>query len=128
VKVYAVSRGSYSDYSIVAIFTDEEIAAKHQHEIDPGNEVEAFELVETEPRRIVVYHISNNTYHGRGVEHEWSHTDWDYNRASYKRADVQEYGASTFRALRASGLDQEAVRQAYRDRKARLQAREAGIA
>jgi hypothetical protein len=43
-NVYLVSKGSYSDFRIVAAYTDQEVAKKAQELYDVENEVEALEL------------------------------------------------------------------------------------
>lgn len=122
-KVYLVSRGSYSDYSVQAIFTDPALAEAHRHEVDEANDIEEYELLDEAPTRLTVYSMANNTYQGRGVDHEWSYLAWSYNRGLYKRADVSE-GAW---GLRVVGLDQKAVHKAYHDAKAKRQAVAEGL-
>lgn len=68
--------------------------------------------------------ISDSTYRGRGVDHEWTYLRWSYARSQYRRAEVTEWATG----LLVVGWDQEAVRQAYRERKARRAAGDAGIA
>jgi len=128
-KVYLVTRGSYSDYSVQAVFADKALAEAHRLELSESNEVDEYEVVEHAPQRINIYNVSNDTYHGNDVRHEWSYPAWDYNRPNYKRVEVVEYNSrSGFHAVRVTGLDQKAVRKAYDDRMAQHKAQEAGIA
>lgn len=126
-KVYVVSTGSYSDYNVVAVFADKALAEAHADEIG-GNEVEVYELVDVSPKRITIYNVSNDTYHGRGERHEWTYLSWDYDRDSYRRAEVHEYDRGSFHGIRVVGLNKAAVHKAYEDRAAAHAAREAGVA
>lgn len=114
--VWAVSTGAYSDYSIEAVFTNEALARAHADEL--VGQVEEFALLDEAPTRFTVYSMSNDTYQTKpgGEPHEWSYLEWSYNRRLYKRAEVNEWNHGSVRVV---GWDQEAVRQAFRDRASR---------
>lgn len=112
--IYAVSIGSYSDYSVQVLFADRSLAEQHAEAI--GGEVEDMLLLSDAPHQFTVYSISNDTYHSRGEAYEWTYLAWSYNAALYKRAEVTEWGRGSVRVV---GTDREAVRQSYRDRIAR---------
>jgi hypothetical protein len=116
--VYVVTTGSYSDYSVRAIFADRELAELHRSQLSDANEVEEFDLIETAPTQFLVHNMSNDTY--RGTEpHEWSYPAWSYNRKIYKRAEATVYrGRLGRRAVRVSGWDKGAVTKAFQDRMA----------
>jgi hypothetical protein len=127
-KVYVVTTGSYSDYSIEAVFADRGLAEAHQAAVDVANEVAEFDVLTEAPTKFLVYNKSNNTHHGRGVPHEWSYEAWSYNRGIYKRADVTKYRRQDMTIVRVQGWDEEAVRKAYADALTRVEAEAQGLA
>lgn len=123
-KVYVVTRGSYSDYRIMAVFADPELAKAHASSV--GGEVEEYPLFEQSPKRTAVYFKSTGHFDHLGEPHEHSSVMWEYEAAEYSpRARVIEYGRN---GLRAEGRNKEAVRKAFDDRWAQLAARRLGVA
>jgi hypothetical protein len=119
--VYAVTQGSYSDYSVRALFTDEALAIAHAAELpnEPG-QVEEFPLLDEAPTQFVVYSMSNDTYLVKpdmDKPHEWQFLQWSYARGLYRRAEVNEWRKGS---VRVEGWDKEAVAQAFRDRVSRI--------
>jgi hypothetical protein len=121
--VYLVSVGSYSDYSIEAVFTDEALATAHAAKV--GGTVEPMPLLDKMPTRFTVYCKSNDTYKGR-EPHEWTYVAWTYQRRLYQRANVSVWNNG--RSIRVHGWDKGAVDKAFDDRYAQLQAEREGIA
>lgn len=121
--VYVVTTGSYSDYSVSCVFEDKALADAHAVDVDGS--VEEFQLLDEAPVRFTVYSISNDTFQGRGVTHEWTYLAWSYNRGQYKRAERTEWGNGSIRVV---GWDRAAVRKSYHDATARLQAKREVVA
>jgi hypothetical protein len=107
-----VTTGSYSDYSVEAIFASRDLAEAHAVGLREHNDVQQLELLDHAPTRFTVYAISNDTYHARDEAYEWTYTAWEYNADLYEPATVTKYGRGS---VRVCGTDQEAVRAAYRE-------------
>ena len=122
-KVYAVSSGFYSDYTVHVLFTDKALADAHA-EATTGR-VEEFEMLDKAPERFMVYSISNSSLYGVGEEREWAYSAWSYQSYLYKRVDLQEWGDAT---IQVTGTDHAAVRKTFYDRKAQRAAEKEGIA
>lgn len=125
-RAYVVSTGSYSDYSVAAVFADKALAEAHARDIG-GNDVEEYDFLTEAPTRFTVYSKSNDTYQGPEPR-EWTYMAWSYNRGLYKRAEVTEWAGRFGPSLRVVGWSQAAVRKAFDDRYALIQAKTAGVA
>lgn len=123
-KVYVATDGEYSDYHIVAVFGNRELAEQF-------GEVEEYEVYEEAPAKRSAWVIE--AIPADAPEREYNHVayPWDYAWATYShgRPKVQVWEAGRGRvSIRVSGGDREQVRKAFRDRRARLLAEREGLA
>lgn len=120
-KVYLVSEGAYSDYGIVAVFADEELAESFAAEL--GGRVETYDLLEEGPERIVVW----SSEWRNGEVRTWSWTIWSHESDYARRPRIDEGEAPKGYWIRASGLDRKATIKAVADRGAQRTAELEGI-
>jgi hypothetical protein len=126
VKVYALSRGSYSDYSVVAIFRDQKDA---QAAIDTGqrdfNDVEEYDLYEGPVTQKIVYHAESRWERGANewIERRWTWAVWPWNDDyDLKRPVVRSHPAKKPVYVFVAGPDEAEVAKALFDRMAQIKA------
>lgn len=120
-KVYVATEGSYSDYHILGVFTNEADAAS-------VGEVEEYEVYEKVPARVTSHAITGfpPDFEPRSDVHVLF--PWDYGWESYgtkRRPKVQRFPNG---GLRVSGTSRSIVEKAYQDRVGQLKAEAAGVA
>jgi hypothetical protein len=142
VKVWAVSQGSYSDYSVKALFPTKKLAeaARVAHaaeeEWDEGR-VEWFYLYDEVPEPVTAYYMTetlwdngdtSDMYERAETRLPWNH--WNAPPANgrpqvwFVRAPVHENKGGR---LDVKGYDLQAVRQAFGDRKGMERAKRMGL-
>jgi hypothetical protein len=148
-RVWSLSSGSYSDYQVLALFTTKKLAeaalVAHQAEEEyPEARVEEFTLYDEVPERATVYLIVSVLWDdGRetasqlwgdskpGVLTSTTKLPWNHwyrgtprVKSSFVRAPVYKNQGGR---LEAWGTDEQAVKQAFSDRKARIVAEREGL-
>jgi sirohydrochlorin ferrochelatase len=118
-KVYLATEGWYSDYRVLAVFTNRTDAE------EVGESVEEFELYESRPVPQIVHVLESMPWnveprYWREVVRPWDYrAEWAVTRP---RVDVWPHG------MRAYGLDEKGVRKAFADRQAQRRGESEGIA
>ena len=125
-KVYALSRGSYSDYSIVALFRDKKDA---QAAIDTGkrdfNDVEVYDLYEGPVTQKIVYHAELRWDRGTNewIERRWTWAIWPWDENYLlKRPVVHSHPDKKPVYVSVAGPVEEEVAKALHDRMAQIKA------
>lgn len=127
-KIYLVTRGQYSDYSIMAVFsTEAEAQAFIDHPVtSQGGEIEARELIEKLPapeRWFVIEHMNARPGVRRFDRLYWP---WDGPHYVGERRKSWNYSKWEY-GERAWGMDEGAVEKAWKEQHAAREAQEAGI-
>lgn len=129
--VYAVSHGSYSDYGIVAMFSDRETA---QEAIDSmggdayGDErIEEWTVFDVVPRAYMVY--VKEFYAGKVSERSVRYPGWETTDGHYVGRVTRGLGFGKWDGhYRYWGKDKARVHKAFDDYHAQRQAEQAGVA
>ena len=142
--VYAVSSGTYSDYSVEALFTTKKLADEHLAALgDREASVETFLLFDAPPQRATVYSMNARilpdgevvSENRRGPVNEvQERIVWEYGDFDGRPKPIME--ARTLHApyagkdwiVRVKGTDRKRVEKAFHDRVAEARARTLGIA
>ena len=126
-SVWTVESGSYSDYSVHAVFANEADARAHAAERNAaGNGYDGYDVVERpllskKPERVET-HYYNMTPTG-GIT-TWTHTDWDYDVDN----DEPRLRVGSPQRVLASGRTAEAAKKAALDYLAMAAAHKEGLA
>lgn len=142
-KVYSLSDGEYSDYRVKALFPTRDLAerAVEAHEADPeswgyGSHIEEFWVYSEIPEKSTAYHLmadiwDDGTVGAEGLNVEqalpWNHLHGPPPKrpnVRYVRAPIHKNKGGR---LEVYGSDEQSVRQAFGDNKARILAEQAGI-
>jgi hypothetical protein len=121
-KVFMVSAGDYSDYSVKALFTRRELAEGYM-DARPGgyfNEVEEWELHDKPITQVVIY---SGKWWGKMAEPDF----WDYiidDNGGHETTFVSRNG----KGIQATSTDREKVVKIVSDYRAKILAEEAGVA
>lgn len=123
--VWAVSRGSYSDYGIVAIFETEAQANEWVH---LGEFVEEFHFTPAgeKPIQRSVYNASWNSQRGDAGIHVYEAHEIGTEDAFFQPADIARWHSGY--VVSARGTDRQRVVKSVADKLAEYKARSAGIA
>lgn len=125
--VYAVATGSYSDYRIEALFSNEKAAEAAADRI--GGEIEEYPLYDSVPPRVTYYIIQQ--FPGRPVEERSEVREaWDriyYEGTLIRGAAYQTWEIARGTAERAWGTNKEAVRRRWQEKHQQREAEEAGL-
>ena len=108
-KVYLVSKGTYSDFSIIAAFATRELAESFASMTPGKGDVLEYDLLETLPSRVTIYRVADDN---RG---EWSFQCWDFEAAEYLAWPVNPAPAGTRLGTMASALDPSEARRLLDD-------------
>ena len=123
-KVYALSRGSYSDYSVVAIFRDRE-HAEAVVDTNDFNDVEVYELYEGPVTRKIVYHAESKWERGTNewIERRWKWMVWPWDdNYDIRRPVVHSHPSGKPIYVSVAGPVEEEVAKALGDRMAQIKA------
>lgn len=123
-KVWVLSSGEYSDWSIDTIVTSEDVA-KEAVARELAEHYDDYEVYDEVPPQQVIY---NFHFTADEVVHEWTYTHWPPIK-EYSRIDVSEVTAGPQKGnLWARGDDRDKVMKVVRDRQAKMKAEREGIA
>lgn len=142
-KVWAITTGAYSDYSVRALFSSKRAAkqaAEANNKDEDGwhrdTEIEVFYLYDEVPVKVTEFFYQVEIWDDGRVTNErnhattclpWNHL-WGLPKA---RPDVRYVRAPMYRdkggRLEVRGTDEQAVKQAFSDNKARLLAEAKGV-
>ena len=142
-KMWALSSGSYSDYRVKVLFASKKLAEEAVRADNADKESwgesfsEVFEVYDTVPEMVTVHvwqeaiYDDGTTSDFRASAHShlpWNHY-WDY--AENGRPKVRFVRAPMYHnrggRLEVSGTDEQAVKQAFTDNKARILAEAQGL-
>jgi hypothetical protein len=133
--IFAISEGSYSDYTVRVLFTTRELAEAHLAEAYGNTSdayIEEFYLYDEPPKQVVVYNRSGHVASDGRVlaEQNNGNVNWEYNGIDNTRpimlADTREWNGML--QVRVTGTDAQRVERAYQDRIAQARARQLGLA
>jgi hypothetical protein len=135
-KVYLVTTGWYSDYSIAAVFTDKAMAERHRVQRTDANDVEEWPVIgsdDPQPHKVFVYAAAAEWF--RNSEDEvrtWSFDAWSYDLHNHglggrKKVNITEGNAPAGHYIRAWSLDPRMATKAVADRRAKYLAELEGI-
>ena len=130
-KVYLLNNGgSYSDYGVLAIFSDEQEAKKARARV--GGEIEVYTLYDKCPPRHTTYVIERDTRTNPSAEireYQMVQEDWDgvghFNGHMVRGVGIGNYGSTFYRRW---GLNKEQVHRSFHDYDAEMRAKSEGIA
>jgi len=116
--VYAVSSGSYSDYSIEAIFSTRERAEHYALILSEANDVEEYELDKSyEPPEYIRVNINDRSIWFCG---EWKDSSWCIEQTHSEYSNIATVKVKY-------NINPKVMKKAAYDRLAELKALEAGI-
>lgn len=146
-KVWLLSRGEYSDYSIIAVYDDEAKAraaydyySSIETRYNEPNELEEYEISTAVPRRISCLSISIQVvpFTGDivGEPNEYEVSEWTFDGTEPTPNDDDKIHCQITRPYRegdnikvyVEGYDHERVRKVFSERLAEVRAAAAGIA
>lgn len=137
--VWGLTAGNYSDYRVLALFTTREAAvtAEEAHNADVGQwgeqgAIAEFDLYDELPEKDTVWRIEERIAED-GTTSGYSETSearlpWNHGYFMPTRVQSEYYDHIRPARLRVWGTDQQAVRQAFSDRKAQIRAEQQGLA
>lgn len=140
--LYALSQGAYSDYHVLALFTSKKLAeqALEAHKADEewsrDARIEEFDLFDELPEPVTEHYYQVEIWDDGRVTNEnirqATHLPWNHLDGTPKpRPHVRWVRAPMYRdqggRLEVRGSDEQAVKQAFSDNKARILAEIEGI-
>lgn len=111
-KVYVVTRGTYSDYHILATFTDKGLADRFA-EVEAG-QTETYEAFERMPEKVTWWVIDTIHYDHPGEPFERTTDYWEFEDPAYNGREY-EYSRWGNGHRRVYGRDPERVRKVFWD-------------
>lgn len=118
-KVYVVTSGDYSDYSIEAIYKKRELADDHVKQIGRGDaDVEEWDLLDAVRERVAILRMR----WAGGDSREWSYTEWKDSAEACNTWD-----STNLHFIDTYGYDYERVRKVHAERVAQAIAHREGI-
>ena len=143
-KMWSLSSGHYSDYSVKALFATKKMAEDavrlDKADKDSFNDpyVESFDVHDELPDFVTVYFMTENlwddgttsAFRSDAMTHlPWNHY-WDYGKMGRPKVDFIRAPMHNGKGgrLEVRGTDEQAVKQAFSDNKARILAESQGVA